>query len=171
MWPDIASDLASTRELSSVLNVLSAMITPAVLILASGSLIMTTSSRLIRCIDRVRDMAEELESLADSPGGISDAKRTLLYSQLQTNTRRARLLQRAMARLYVGISFFIATSVAIGVVSLLRVDIGWVPLILGFVGAGLLFVASIYLIIESRLALATTYAEMDYITRNYMQNR
>jgi hypothetical protein len=168
MWPDIASDLASTRELSSVLNVLSAMITPAVLILASGSLIMTTSSRLIRCIDRVRDMAEELEALAASPAGITDAKRELLFNQLRTNTRRARLLQRAMARLYVGISFFIGTSVAIGVVSLLHFDIGWIPLILGFIGAGLLFVASIYLIIESRLALATTYAEMDYITRNFM---
>lgn len=167
MWPDFAS----TRELSSVLDVLSAMITPAVLILASGSLIATTSSRLIRCVDRVRDMAKELEAQLESPEGISEEKKNLVYSQLQTNTQRARLLQRAMARLYVGISFFIATSVAIGVVSLIHVDIGWIPMATGFVGAGLLFSASVYLIIESRLALDSTYAEMDYITRNYMQRR
>ena len=73
-----------------------------------------------------------------------------------------------MGRLYIGISFFIATSVSIGVVSLLHVDVGWVPLVLGFVGAGLLFSASIFLIFESRLALATTFEEMDYITRNYI---
>ena len=59
MWPD----LASTRELASVLDVLGAMITPAVLILASSSLLITTSSRSIRCVDRVRERAEELEAL------------------------------------------------------------------------------------------------------------
>jgi hypothetical protein len=42
------------RELSAVLTVLSAMITPAVLILASGSLLLTTSQRLNRAIDRAR---------------------------------------------------------------------------------------------------------------------
>jgi hypothetical protein len=74
-----------------------------------------------------------------------------------------------MGRLYLGIGFFIATSVAIGVVSLIHVDIGWVPMVLGFVGAFLLFSASVYLIFESRLALTTTYSEMDFINRNYMQ--
>lgn len=164
-------ELAQAGQLSSVLGVLSAMITPAVLILASGSLIMTTSSRLIRCIDRVRDMAEELEALSDSPTGIKSEKRELLYGQLKTNTWRARLLQRAMAILYVGISFFIGTSVSIGVIALLEVSLGWFPLILGFLGSAMLFAASLYLMFESRLALLTTTAEMDYITKNYMPRR
>ena len=168
MWPDLAS---STRELSSVLDVLSAMITPAVLILASSSLLITTSSRSIRCIDRVRERAEELEALGKGTDEGTERQRNHLYSQLEINTRRARLLQKAMSRLYFGISFFIATSVAIGVVSLTHIDYGWIPLGLGFVGAGLLFAASVYLLFESRLALATTYAEMDYIDRNYMQHR
>lgn len=165
MWPD----LTGTGDLSTVLGVLSAMITPAVLILASGSLIMTTSTRSIRCVDRVRERAEELEALGTAMDEVTEAKRKHLYAQLQINTRRARLLQRAMSRLYVGISFFIATSIAIGGISLLHIDIGWVPLILGFVGALLLFSASVYLIIESRLAMSTTYAEMDYIARHYMR--
>ena len=164
-------DLASTRDLSSVLDVLGAMITPAVLILASSSLLITTSSRSIRCIDRVRERAEELEALGKATDEGTERQRRHLFSQLEINTRRARLLQKAMSRLYIGISFFIATSVAIGFVSLIHVDVGWVPLLLGFIGAGLLFSASVYLIVESRLALATTYAEMDYIDRNYMQQR
>ena len=61
-------DLASTRDLGSVLDVLGAMITPAVLILASSSLLITTSSRSIRCIDRVRERAEELEALGKGTG-------------------------------------------------------------------------------------------------------
>lgn len=164
MWPDFAS----TKELSSVLQVLSAMITPAVLILASSSLLITTSSRSIRCVDRVRERAEELQALGKGTDEGTAKRRNHLYKQLEINTRRARLLQKAMSRLYVGISFFIATSVAIGVVSLLDIDFGWVPLLLGFIGAGLLFSASVFLIFESRLALATTSEEMDYIARNYM---
>jgi len=164
-------DLASTRDLGSVLDVLGAMITPAVLILASSSLLITTSSRSIRCIDRVRERAEELEKLGKATDEGTERQRQHLYSQLEINTRRARLLQKAMSRLYIGISFFIATSVAIGVVSLFHVDFGWIPLLLGFFGAGLLFAASVYLIFESRLAMTTTYAEMDYIDRNYMHHK
>ncbi len=163
-------DVLSPRALEDVLHVLSAMITPAVLILASGSLIMTTSSRSIRCIDRVRQRAEELESLGKGTDEGTERRRAHLYSQLEINTRRARLLQKAMSRLYIGISFFIATSVAIGAVAVANLEIGWLPLLLGFIGAGLLFSASIYLIFESRLAMTTTYAEMDYIDRNYMPN-
>src|SRR5688572_16591918 len=138
MWPDFAS----TRELASVLDVLGAMITPAILILASSSLLITTSSRSIRCVDRVRERAEELEALGTGTDEVTEMRRKHLYNQLDINTRRARLLQRAMSRLYIGISFFIATSVSIGVVALLEVDVGWVPLVLGFIGAGLLFSAS-----------------------------
>jgi hypothetical protein len=164
MWPDFAS----TKELAAVLHVLSAMITPAVLILASSSLLITTSSRSIRCVDRVRERAEELQALGKGTDEGTEKRRQHLYKQLEINTKRARLLQRAMSRLYLDISFFIATSVAIGIVSLFDLDFGWVPLLLGFIGAGLLFSASVYLIFESRLAMATTDEEMDYVRRNYM---
>ena len=164
-------ELADTRELSSVLGVLSAMITPAVLILASGSLIMTTSSRAIRCNDRVRERAAELEALGKGTDVGTENIRQHLYTQLDINMRRSRLLQKALARLYIGISFFIGTSVSIGIVALLHVDVGWIPLLLGFFGAALLFTASVYLIFETRLANATTATEMDYISRTYMAAR
>ena len=156
-------------ELSSALDVLGAMITPAVLILASSSLLITTSARSIRCVDRVRERAEELQALGKGSDEGTERRRLHLFKQLDINTRRARLLQKAMSRLYIGISFFIGTSVSIGFMSLLHFNIGWIPMILGLGGAGLLFAASLYLIFESRLAMATTYEEMDYIDRNYMQ--
>lgn len=165
MWPDFAS----TRELSSVLDVLGAMITPAVLILASSSLLITTSSRSIRCVDRTRERATELEALGTADDEVTERRRQHLYKQLEVNMRRARLLQKAMSRLYFGISFFIATSVSIGIVALLHVNVGWIPMILGFIGAGLLFSASVYLLFESRLALTNTFEEMDYIDHFYMR--
>jgi hypothetical protein len=156
-------------ELNTVLNVLSAMITPAVLILASGSLILTTSNRLTRVVDRVREMVTEAEALADNVNEHTEDRRVLLFSQLERSTRRARLLQHAMSRLYIALTTFIATSVSIGFVALSGLHYGMIPLLLGFIGAGLMFWASIYLIFESRLALQTTFAEMDYINRVYMK--
>ena len=50
-------------NLDSTLSVLSAMITPAVMILATSSLILTTTNRLVRIVDRVREMLPKFEKL------------------------------------------------------------------------------------------------------------
>lgn len=147
------------------------MITPAVLILASGSLILTTSNRLTRIVDRVRAIANELEELTEATTPHLEARRNLLFDQLHRATRRARHLQSAMAMLYIGLSMFIATSVALGVLALLQLNVVWVPLVFGFIGAGLMFWASIYLLLESRIALASTLAEMAYINRFYVREK
>lgn len=165
MLPDV---FGRAGDLRSALDVLSAMITPAVLILASGSLILTTSNRLTRVLDRVREMAKEVESLGDENDARTADKRTLLFAQLERATRRARLLQHAMTRLYLGLTMFVATSVGIGLIALLGNHLAWLPLIVGFIGAGLLFSASVHLIFESRLALATTIAEMDYVVKHWI---
>src|SRR5688572_17675091 len=96
-------------QLSSAVGVLSAMITPAILILASGSILATTSSRLIRVHDRLRDIAAEIQTLV--AGGkddeLSRERRELLFVLLQHTTRRARILQGAMTRLYLAIGGFV----------------------------------------------------------------
>ena len=58
-----------------------------------------------------------------------------------------------------------ATSIALGAVTFARLNAGWMPLLFGAIGVVLLFSVSILLIIESRIALASAYAEMDYIRR------
>ena len=47
--------------LDATLGALSAMITPAVMILATGSLILTTTNRLVRAIDRIRETLPDFE--------------------------------------------------------------------------------------------------------------
>jgi len=154
-------------DLDSTISVISAMITPAVLILATGSLILTTTNRLVRVIDRVRAMLPEFEKQAaeQSLDALQQEKRDLLFAQLDRATVRARLIQKALARLYIALSVFLATSVALGIIALTHFTAAWVALVLGLIGAGLLFSASILLILESRLSLAATYEEMDYIRR------
>jgi hypothetical protein len=56
------------EELSSAVSVLTAMITPAVLISACGALILSTSTRLGRVVDRVRLLIERFEETMKTQG-------------------------------------------------------------------------------------------------------
>ncbi|HEX6178073.1 MAG TPA: DUF2721 domain-containing protein [Thermoanaerobaculia bacterium] len=158
----------SPPTLDSTLTVLGAMITPAVMILATGSLILTTTNRLVRVVDRVRAMLPEFEKHAD-PTTVHDAraeeKHEMLFEQLERATIRARLIQTALTRLYTALGFFLATSMTLGIISLTHIQTAWPALVLGLIGTGLLLYASVLLILESRISLAATYEEMDYIRR------
>jgi len=103
--------MLSFPSLDSTLGVLSAMITPAVMILATSSLILTTTNRLVRIVDRVREMLPEFEALARSEQP-DESKMSLLFDDLGRATIRARLGQQALAQLYLGLGGFLATSIA-----------------------------------------------------------
>lgn len=153
--------------LSASLAVLTAMITPAVLISASGTMILSTSTRLGRVVDRVRSLSDRLRQLTseEQTGEFFQEERAMLYYQLDKLTSRSRLLQRAMTSFYLAVGVFVATSVSIGIVAFFRGRVAWVPVALGLVGACFLFYGSMLAIFEARLALTTTHAEMDFIWR------
>lgn len=150
--------------MSSAVAVLTAMITPAVLISACGSMILSTSTRLGRVVDRVRTLADKLEELALKPASEAGERQAVIFAQLDKLTSRARILQRAMVSFYLCLGMFVATSVAIGVVAIVgQSRYTLVPVIFGIIGACFLFYGSILLIFEARLALSTIHAEMDFI--------
>lgn len=150
--------------LADALGILSAMITPAVLITACGSLILTTSQRLSRVIDRARKLMVQLEAmpLADSPAFQGDDQ-AMVDAQIAWATQRARLLQQALASLYSTLCVFVATMLVIGIVATLQQRVPWVPVVLGFSGALLLLHASVLLLRESRLAVQAVNAEMTFV--------
>jgi hypothetical protein len=152
---------------SNTITILSAMITPVVLILASGSLILTTSQRLSRVIERTRKLTDWIRELADTNAGKDSVhdEVMILFQQLSKNARRAKLLQRAMACLYITLSIFVATSISIGVVDISKAQYTWIPVVLGILGALLLFYASILLIKESKIAISAVNQEMDSAIR------
>lgn len=151
---------------ASAIAVLTAMITPAVLISACGSMILSTSSRLGRVVDRVRSLSDRLEAIAESANGPNDGteRQASIFKQLDKLTSRARILQRCMVTFYLSLGLFVATSVAIGVVPFtVNPRYNLIPVGLGLAGACFLFYGSILLILEARLALSTIHAEMDFI--------
>jgi Protein of unknown function (DUF2721) len=143
------------------------MITPAVLISACGSMILSTSSRLGRVVDRVRALSDKLEEVATNPPNEINLRdrQAVIFEQLDRLTSRARILQRSMVCFYLGLGMFVATSVAIGLVALTS-RYTLIPVILGIAGACFLFYGSMLLIFEARLALSTIHAEMDFIWRH-----
>ena len=155
-------------DTEAAIAVLTAMITPAVLISACGSMILSTSSRLGRVVDRVRALSDRLETMADKDErGPSDMERqALIFQQLDKLTSRSRILQRCMVVFYMSLGMFVATSVAIGVVPFTgNQRYSMIPVVLGLAGACFLFYGSVLLILEARLALSTIHAEMDFIWR------
>jgi hypothetical protein len=153
------------EPLSSALAVLTAMITPAVLISACGALILSTSTRLGRVVDRVRALSDRFEELAAEGCELAliEERRAVIFNQLDKLTSRARILQRSMSVFYMSLGLFVATSVAIGVIAFVGQRFSIVPVVLGLVGASFLFYGSITLIAEARLAGASLRAEMDFI--------
>jgi len=156
-------------SMSSAITVLTAMITPAVLISACGSMILSTSVRLGRVVDRVRSLSDRWEEIGEKHNGAEGIRerQEVIFEQLDKLTSRARILQRSMVAFYLTLGMFVATSVAIGIVAITgnpRYNI--VPIALGLAGACLLFYGSILLIFEARLALSTIHAEMDFIWRH-----
>jgi hypothetical protein len=152
---------------ASAIAVLTAMITPAVLISACGSMILSTSSRLGRVVDRVRGLSDRLEMTnGDDNEQYSREKQAAIFEQLDKLTSRARILQRCMVTFYLSLGMFVATSVAIGIVAFTHPRYNFIPVVLGLLGACFLFYGSVLLILEARLALSTIHAEMDFIWRH-----
>jgi hypothetical protein len=155
-------------QLPHASEVLGAMITPAVLISASGTLVLSTSNRLGRVVDRVRVLEVEAEKLS-VPNGMSpeeaDDKRELITDQLVRLVQRIKHLQTALTVLYAAIGMLVATSLAVGLSASLGWAFGWVPIGLGLCGALALFVASVLLVRETRLAVTATLLEMAYVRK------
>jgi len=131
-------------------------------------MILSTSSRLGRVVDRVRALSDRLEAISSSHESPADAteRQAVIFQQLDKLTSRARILQRCMVTFYVSLGMFVATSVAIGIVPFTRDGrYNVIPVALGIAGACFLFYGSILLILEARLALSTVHSEMDFIWR------
>ena len=155
-------------DTTSAIAVLTAMITPAVLISACGSMILSTSSRLGRVVDRVRSLSDRLEEMAErgERGQPHTERQASIFQQLDKLTSRARLLLRCMVTFYLSLGMFVATTVAIGVVAFTNNrHYNYLPVALGLAGACFLFYGSVLLIFEARLALSTIHGEMDFIWR------
>lgn len=160
-----ATDLVNPEALNSTIEFLTAMVTPALLISATGSLVLSTSTRLGRVVDRVRQLEERLSDLIyrDDKGEVPlyDKRVEVIVDLLDKVTSRSRILQRAMATFYYGLGCFILTSVTIAIAAFFS-SYRWLPIPIGIIGIMFLFWGSILMLRETSMATATINAEMDF---------
>ncbi|MGQ0541826.1 MAG: DUF2721 domain-containing protein [Blastocatellia bacterium] len=163
----LASELVNVNpnNLNATIEFLTAMITPALLISATGSLVLSTSTRLGRVVDRVRHLEVRLGELIyaedKSEVPLYDKRVEVIVDLLDKVTSRSRLLQRAMGAFYYGLGFFVLTSVTIAVAGIFNIY-KWMPIPIGIVGIMFLFYGSLLMLKETRMATATINAEMDF---------
>jgi hypothetical protein len=149
-------------------EILGAMITPAVLISSCGVLVLSTSNRVGRTVDRVRSLAAEVERLQMSPESFSTSsqkislRRKHVADQLAQLSKRAVLLRSAMTALYSAIGLLVGTSILVGIIALLQWQYSSMPVIVGFAGACALLYGTLLLVREARLALFTTVEEVAF---------
>ena len=163
----MAGDLINVNPnfLNSTIEFLTAMITPALLISATGSLVLSTSTRLGRVVDRVRELEKRLSEIivVENKESIPLYEKRIdtIVNLLDKVTTRARILQKAMTAFYYGLGFFILTSVTIALAGIFNIY-RWIPIPVGVVGIVYLFWGSILMLRETRFATATINAEMDF---------
>lgn len=159
---------------ASAMAVLSAMITPAVLISACGTLILSTSMRLARVVDRVRDLSTLIESLyrQEAADALTSVRRDETEKQLEVQTRRGRLIQRALTSFYVALAVFVGTTIGLALSAFVPAAT-WAPTALGIFGTLALFYGCVLLIRETRLALLSVDMEMEFVLalRRHYQER
>ena len=143
-------------------NLLAAMVTPAVLISAAGTLVFSTATRLARLVDRARVLAQELETLSEHPEAPHAAERRReIEHHLHVRARRSHLVQSAITRFYLALGFFVATTLGVGLQVILP-GLAPVPPLLAILGSLGLFSGCLQLIRETRLALVAVDREMTF---------
>jgi hypothetical protein len=161
-----AGEIVNIRDnIGTTIEFLTAMVTPTLLISATGSLVLSTSTRLGRVVDRVRQLEVRLGELiyAENKDEVPlyEQRVEVIVELIDKVTSRSRILQKAMAAFYYGLMFFILTSVTIAVVGLFDIY-RWMPIPIGVVGIIYLFYGSLLMLRETRMATATINAEMDF---------
>lgn len=139
-------------------EVLTAMITPAVLISAAALLLLSTANRLGRVHDRLRFLFEQVQrpqaSSAEPQIGIS------IDDQLGCLSKRVVLLRSAVTGIYVTIAFLIVTSIAAGMGVAFPRAFRMFPTPFGLLGAGAFLYSIVILVREAAIADKATLAEI-----------
>ena len=148
---------------ASSTGVLTAMITPAILMLACGTLITSTATRLARIVDRVRTLSAAFDQLTSGERvDFAEERVAEVERQLASHVQRSRLIQGSLTSFYLSLGLFVATSLSLALVAVLP-SLAWVSSALGLVGTLVLFHGCVLLIRETRLALGSVNSEMEFV--------
>jgi hypothetical protein len=142
---------------TTAIATIAAMITPAMLILASASLVATALVRMARIVDRARALAAVAhDGTWDKLGTTPNA----LRGWLDRHATRARHAERSIAMLYAAVVVFVSTCLSIVIDRVADDAVAWLPIGLAIGGTLLLLGGGAWMIAESRLGNAQIQDEI-----------
>lgn len=143
---------------------LSAMLTPALLMTATCSLIISTSNRMSRIIDRIRVLIDQADRADRGAGDLDypEERRTSRAEELRNLEWRSDRVRAALSLLYLSLCAFVGTSLTLAIDALLGSRIMAIPTGLAVVGVSLLLVACINLASEAHRALRSNRREIQF---------
>lgn len=147
---------ALMHQSNAVVAVISQMITPAIFILATGNLVGSALTRLVRCVDRARKLLAELRELP-----IEDPEALFTLRQIGVYRRRVTLLENILSFYYFAIFVFVAASLAIALDVIFGDHFPWLATFFTLVGATCVLVGSALFLVETRLATGGLREEID----------
>lgn len=134
---------------------LTAMITPALFMTANGSLIISTSNRMSRIVDRIRQLNELADSLSRGASNLDFPAERLEHIDLQLNRLiwRSDRIRLALTLLYLAMAMFVGTSFTMAIDALVGNYLTALPTATAMLGVLLLLLASVQLTREAHAAL------------------
>jgi len=142
-------------EASDHYRILTSMLAPALLMAATGSLLVSANNRLSRVVDRLRQVIA-IWKLDPSE------TRAELDAQIDRHRRRARLVLRACQLLYLALAAFVGTSLGLAVDALFHSIRLWgLPTALAVIGVLCLLAASAFMGREVSLSVRSFDEEID----------
>ncbi len=136
-------------------STLTAMITPALFMTATGSLIISTSNRMSRIVDRIRHLNEQGDSLSRGKSDLDFPAERLEHIALllERHVKRSDRIREALTLLYLAMAFFVGTSLTTAIHVLIGSDVMALPTAMAIAGVTLLLLASVQLTREAHAAL------------------
>ena len=135
-------------------QILTSMLAPALLMAATGSLLVSENNRLARVVDRLRSLVAMWDT-------VSELRRAGLEQQIARHRRRSRYVLHACVMLYCAVGAFVGTSLALAVDASSGFRVAALPTVLAVIGVLCLLVASIYMGLEVSLAVRSFDEELD----------
>lgn len=132
----------------NLLLLIQSMVAPAVMISACGLLLLSLTNKLGRTIDRIRDLNTEDRNARPNEDPV---RRASIRNQIDQLVERAVLLRSSCDLLFLGVTFFVVTSLCIGL-SYLSVVFEYLMIIFFVIGLVTVVWASILAYWEMRIS-------------------
>lgn len=140
------------------------LVTMAILISACGSLIISTSNRLIRVTDICRNLCEKAKIEKNNQ------ELDQVFYQLEKIGPRIKLLETILTMFYIAISCFSLTTLFMTLDQVIPKDLSILTVSSGIIGVLILPIASILLVVERQFTMKSIWQEIDYVNKTFRKH-